>query len=147
MSKETIIVDGAGASVTLNAVAIADINTIAFTLFGEREEINLTTIDATKFKQKLLADLQKISDVVINKKSDPQTDMLLYSTALQDLVISYQIGKLVAPKTVTFSGAQVKSISQSTLERAPGDGINVDITIHIGNMDGAAMTETAPVIA
>lgn len=147
MSKETIIIDGAGAEVTLNAVAIEDINTIAFGLFGERDEINLTTIDAVKFKQKLLGDLQKIQDVVINKKSDPQNDMLLYSTDLQDLVITYRLGKTAVDKTVTFSGAQLKSISASTLERAPGDGINVDLTFHVGNIDGAAMTETAPVIA
>jgi len=146
MSKETIVIDGAGVLVTLNAVSIADINTVAFSLFGARDEINLTTIDATKFKQKLLGDLQKIEDVVVNKKSDPQTDMLLYSTALQDLVITYQIGKATPAKVLTFSGAQLKSISASTLERAPGDGINVDLTFHVGNIDGAAMTETAPAI-
>ena len=145
MSKETIVIDGAGVTATLNAVTIADINTVSFSLFGEREEINLTTIDATKFKQKLLGDLQKISDVVINKKSDPQADMLLYSTALEDLVIEYEVGKATA-RDLTFSGAQLKSISASTLERAPGDGINVDLTFHIGNIDGAAMTETAPAI-
>ena len=54
MSKTSIVIDGAGVTGSLGGVAISDINTVAFSLFGERDEINLTTIDAVKYKVKLL---------------------------------------------------------------------------------------------
>ncbi len=144
MSKLTIVIDGADAEITLGSTTLEDVNTIAFSIFGERNEINLTTIDATKFKQKLLGDLQKITDIVVNKKSDPTNDALLYSTDVEELTIGYNIGK-ATPKTATFY-AQLKSISNSTLERAPGDGVNVDLNFYVSNLKGAAMTETAPAI-
>lgn len=85
MAKTSIIIDGAGITATFNSVPIADINSVSFSVFGERDEIDLTTIDATKWKQKLLGDLQKISDIVITKKSDPTNDSALYSTSSQAL--------------------------------------------------------------
>jgi hypothetical protein len=142
MSKATIIIDGASAAATLGSSSIADINSIAFAVAGDRPEINLTTIDATKFNVKLLGKLQKISDIVINKKSDPSADSALYSTASEALVIDYKIGKATAKK-ITFY-AQLKSISASTIERAPGDGVNVDLTFFVTNLN--ALTETGPAI-
>lgn len=145
MSKASIVIDGAGVTVKYATVTLADINTVTFSLFGERDEINLTTIDATKFKQKLLGDLQKLPDVVINKKSDPQNDIRHYKTSLETLQIGYNVGKATG-KVLALEGAQLKSISPSTLERAPGDGVNVDLTFFIGNMSGAAMTEDGPTV-
>lgn len=145
MSKATIVIDGAGVTAALAAHTITDINTVAFSLFGERDEINLTTIDATKFKQKLLGDLQKVTDIVINKKSDPINDPALYSTDVEALVINYFIGKATNKKVTYY--AQLKSINNSTVERAPGDGVNVDLNFYVSNLKDAAMTETAPVIA
>lgn len=142
MSKSTIIIDGAGVTASLGGTGIEDINTIAFSVFGERSEINLTTIDATKWKVKLLGDLQKITDIVINKKSDPENDAALYSTDSEDLVINYKIGKSTA-KVLTYK-AQYKGASRSTVERAPGDGINVDLTFFITNLD--SLDETGPAI-
>jgi len=142
MAKTTIIVDGAGVTATLGGTTIADINSVAFSPFGERDEIDLTTIDATKYKVKLLGDLQKISDIVINKKSDPTNDAALYSTSSQALVIAYKIGKS-GTRNITFY-AQLKGISSSTVERAPADGVNVDLTFYVTNL--STLTETAPAI-
>lgn len=142
MSKATIIIDGASAAATLGSTSISDINSIAFSVAGDRPEINLTTIDATKFNVKLLGKLQKISDIVINKKSDPTADAGLYSTSSEALVIDYKIGKATAKK-ITFY-AQLKSISASTIERAPGDGVNVDLTFFVTNL--SSLTETGPAI-
>ena len=144
MSKATIMIDGANATVALGGTTLEDVNTIAFSLFGERDEINLTTIDATKYKMKLLGDLQKVTDIVVNKKSDPINDPGLYSTSVEALVINYYIGKATST-TVTFYG-QLKSISNSTLERAPGDGVNCDLNFFVSHLKDAAMTETAPAI-
>ena len=142
MSKSTIIIDGSGVTATLNGSALADINTIAFGVFGERDEIDLTTIDATKWKTKLLGDLQKISDITINKKSAPTEDAALYSTDSQALVIRYKIGKS-SNRDITFY-VQLKSISNSQIERAPGTGVNVDLVFYVTNLD--SLTETAPAI-
>lgn len=142
MSKATIIIDGAGVTASLGGDEITDINSVAFATFGERDEIDLTTIDATKYKQKLLGDLQKISDITINKKSDPVHDAGLYSTDSEDLVINYKIGKTTA-KVLTFK-AQLKSISAGTVERAPGSGVNVDLVFFVTNLD--SLTETGPAI-
>jgi hypothetical protein len=142
MSKSTIIIDGASCTVTLGGTAIADINTISFTTFGERDVIDLTTIDATKFKTKLCGELQKIPDIVINKKSNPTDDAALYNTASQALVINYKIGKSTS-KAVTFY-AQLKGISASSVARASGDGVNVDLTFFVTNL--SSLVETGPAI-
>lgn len=142
MSKSTIIIDGASVTASLGGNTISDIVSVSFSLFGERPEIDLTTIDATKYKMKLLGDLQKISDVVITKKSDPENDADLYSTDSEALVIAYKIGKS-GTRNLTMYG-QLKSISNSTVERAPSDGVNVDLNIYITNL--SSLTETAPAI-
>ncbi|MFQ3578669.1 MAG: hypothetical protein SNJ71_00835 [Bacteroidales bacterium] len=142
MSKTSIIIDGAGVTVTFGGTTIEDINSVAFSVFGERNEIDLTTIDATKWKMKLLGDLQKIPDITINKKSDPTNDAALYGTSSQPLVISYKIGKNTT-KNITFY-AQLKSISPSSIERAPGDGVNVDLVFYVTNLSD--LTETGPAI-
>jgi len=146
MAKTTIIIDGAGVTATLGTGGvISDINTISFGVFGERSEIDLTTIDATKFKTKLLGDLQKIQDIVINKKSSPAEDVALYNTDSESLAIAYKIGKSTN-KVITFY-VQLKSISPSNVERAPGNGVNVDLTFFVTNIDAkATMVETAPAI-
>lgn len=142
MSKSTIIIDGAGATASLGSRDIEDIVSIAFSLFGEREEIDLTTIEATKYKQKMLGDLQKISDITITKKSDPVNDAALYSTDSEALVIGYKIGK-ATEKEATFY-TQLKSISNSQVERSKGDGVNVDLIFYVTNLNG--LTETGPAI-
>jgi hypothetical protein len=142
MSKATIIIDGAGVTATLGSTSIADINSVAFSMFGERPEIDLTTIDATKFNVKLLGQLQKIPDITINKKSDPTADAALYSTSSQALAIAYKIGKTTS-KLATFY-VQLKSVSAGTIERAPGEGVNVDLTFFVTNLSGT--TETGPAI-
>jgi hypothetical protein len=135
MSKATIIIDGADVTVEFGAATIGNVNSVAFGLFGERPEINLTTIDATKFKTKLLGDLQKVQDVVVSKKSEPALDAALYDTVPEALVITYKVGKKDA-KVTTFY-AQLKNISASSIERAPGDGVNVDLNFFVTNMDEA----------
>jgi len=150
MSKQTIIISGDGASVKFGATTLGEVNTIAFNVRGERQEINLTTIDATKFKTKLLAKLKKISDIVVNKKSDPEADAGLYSTDMATkLEISYAVGGGAVSKKATFY-AQCKSVSASTLEREPGDGINVDVTFYVTNLNslatGSGNGEVAPTI-
>ena len=143
MSKANIIIDGEGVTVTFNSVAIADIVQVSFGFFGERDEINLTTIDATKYDVSLLGDLMNIEDVVITKKSDPAADLAI-STANATLVIAYKVGKNTA-KTITYY-AQRKSISNSEIERSPADGVNVDVTFAITNLN-ASLAEIGPVIA
>ena len=142
MSLATIIIDGEGATATLGTTLITDINTIAFSVFGERPEINLTTIDATKWKAKLLGKLQRLSDIVINAKSNPALIASLYSKEIETLVITYKIGKST-DKTLTYY-AQFKGAGTSSLERAPGDGVNVDLTFLVSNINGT--TETGPAI-
>lgn len=142
MSKSTIIIDGAGVTVSLGGSSIADIVSVSFSVFGERPEIQLTTIDATKYKQKLLGDLQKISDIVVTKKSDPTNDAALYSTSSQALVIAYKIGKATT-KNITFY-VQLKNISNSQVERSPSDGVNVDLNFYVTNL--SSLTETGPAI-
>jgi len=142
MSKSTIIIDGEGVTATLNATGINDIVSVAFSVFGERQEIDLTTIDATKWKMKLLGDLQKITDIVITKKSDPTNDLALYSTSSEALAITYKIGKSTG-KTITYY-AQLKSISNSDVERSPADGVNVDLNFYVTNL--SSLTETGPAI-
>lgn len=142
MALSTVIIDGAGAGAALGSTTITDINTIAFSVFGERPEINLTTIGDTKWKTKLLGTLQTIQDIVINCKSNPTLVNSLYNTSSEALAITYKIG-LSTTKTITFY-AQFKGASASTLERAPGDGVNIDLNFLVTNL--STLTETGPAI-
>jgi hypothetical protein len=142
MGKTTIIVDGAGVGATFNSVPITDINNVGFSPMGERDEIKLTTLDATDFEVGLLGDLVAIDDVVINKKADPAADVA-HTKDNKLLVITYKIGKATT-KTATF-WAQLKSVSPSTIERAPGDGVNVDLVFAVTNLN-ASLVETGPVL-
>lgn len=142
MAKTDIIIDGAGATATFNSVGIADINTIAFSLMGERDEIDLTTIDATAYKVGLLGDLTSVQDIVINKKFDPAADMA-HSILHKTLVIVFKVGKSTT-KTATF-WCQYKGMSAGTVERAPGSGINVDLTFAVCNLN-ASLAETGPAV-
>jgi len=143
MAKTAIIVDGAGVAVTFNSLPVADINSISFNAFGERSEIDLTTIDQSAVKVGMLGDLVSISDVVINKKFDPAADMG-HSKLCKPLVITYKVGKATS-KTLTL-WAQLKSVAPGTVERSPANGINVDMTFAITNLN-ASLAETGPVIA
>lgn len=143
MAKTTIIIDGAGVSATIGGTAVNDIVEVAFGVFGERQPIDLTTIDATKFKTKLYGDLQKLSDITITKKSDPVNDALLYATDSQAFVLQYKIGKATA-KTLT-EYVMVKSVGKSKVTRGGAD--NVDIVCYVTNLDAiATMVETGPAI-
>ncbi len=142
MSKQTIIIDGEGVTAKFNDVTIADINTLTFSIRGEREEINLTTIDATAYMVGLLADLQKIEDIVINKKHDPAADEA-HTSDNKELAITYQTGK-ANTKTITF-WSQLKNAAGATQERAPSDGINHDLAFFVTNLN-ASLVETGPEI-
>lgn len=143
MAKTAIIIDGAGATATFNSVPITDINTIQFGLVGNRDEINLTTIDGTSYEVGLLGDLVEVEDIIINKKFDPAADMA-HSVLNKTLVIVYKVGKATT-KTATY-WAQYKGMSNGTVERAPGDGINVDLTFAVTNLN-ASLAETGPSVA
>lgn len=140
MAKKNIIIDGASATVSFNGSAISDVNTIAFSVFGERDEIDLTTLDASGYKVGRLGDLVGIEDVVVNKKFDPAADLAM-STANRPLVIVYKTGKNTT-KTLTL-WCQLKGTSNATVERAPGEGINHDLTFAVTNMNSlTAATST-----
>ena len=141
MSKANIIIDGAGVTATFNSVAIADILSVSFGMIGERDEIDLTTIDATAYKTGRLGDLVGVSDIVINKRSDPAADMG-HSLLNKALVIAFKVGKSTS-KTYTC-WAQLKSVSTGTLER--NGSPTVDLTFAVTNLN-AALAETGPVIA
>jgi hypothetical protein len=142
MAKTSIIIDGEGITATFNSVGITDINTVAFNLSGERDEINLSTIDQTAYETGLLGDLVEISDIVINKKSAPAVD-LAHSTDNKTLAITYKVGKSTS-KTVTY-WAQLKDVAPGTVERAPADGVNVDMTFMPTNLN-ASLAETGPAV-
>jgi len=142
MALATVILDGEGATAVLGSTTITDINSIAFSVVGERQEINLATIGDTKYKTKLLAKLQTMPDIVINAKSNPALIASLYSKDSEALVIAYKIGKSTTKNLTVY--AQFKGASASSLERAPGDGVNVDLNFLVTNLSGT--TETAPAI-
>lgn len=143
MAKTDIIVSGTDATVTFNSAAIPDINTISFGVVSERDEINLSTLSNSTYEVKRLGDLVGVEDIVINKKFSPATDLIL-STANAALIIAYKVGAS-SSKSATF-WAQLKSCSNSNVERAPGDGVNVDLTFAVTNLNGS-MAETGPVLA
>lgn len=143
MAKTSIIISGTGAAVTFNSVPITDINTISFSPMGERAEINLSTLDDADYEVGLLGDLVNIEDIVINKKFDPAAE-LAHTADNKALVITYKVGESTA-KTATF-WAQYKGCSASQISRVPGDGVNVDLTFAVTNLN-ASLAETGPVIA
>jgi hypothetical protein len=142
MSKQTIVIDGEGVTATFNSVAISDINTVGFSIRGEREEINLTTIEASAYMVGQLADLQKIEDITVDKKFDPASD-LAHTSDNAELAITYKTGK-ANTKTVTF-WCQLKNAAAATLERAPSDGINHELVFYVTNLNGS-LVETGPAI-
>ena len=143
MAKTAIIIDGEGITATLGSTAINDINTVSFGIGGERQEINLTTIEATKYVQKLLGDLENVTDIIINKKSDPTNDMALYSTSSETLTITYKIGKSTGKQIEYY--AQLKNGSNSVIERTPASGINIDLVFKVTNLND--FVEDGPTIS
>ena len=143
MAKSDIIVSGADATVTFNSSLIPDINTISFGVVSDRDEINLSTLTNTLYETKRLGDLVGIEDVVINKKFAPALDLAL-SQDNKSLVIAFNIGESTA--TTLTLWCQLKGCSNSNVERAPGDGVNVDLTFAVTNLN-ASLVETGPVIA
>jgi len=143
MAKSAIIIDGAGVTAKFNDVSIADIVSISFGVHGERDEIDLSTIDATEYMVGLLGDLVGVEDVVITKKADPAAE-LAHTSDNKNLVIEYYVGKSTK-KTLTY-WAQLKNVSPSSVERAAADGVNVDMTFAITNLN-ADLAETGPSIA
>jgi hypothetical protein len=143
MSKANIIIDGAGTTATFNSSPISDIVKVSFCSLGAREEINLTTIDAAAYHVGLLGDLVEVPNVVITKKAAPAVDIAM-SLDNKTLVVGFKVGKATA-KTYT-AWAQLIGISKSQISREPGDGINVDLTFGITNLN-ASLVETGPVIA
>jgi len=140
MAKRNIIIDGASATVRFNGTLISDVNTIAFSLYGERDEIDLTTLDASGYKVSRLGDLIGIEDVVVNKKFDPEADLAMVTTN-KPLVIVYLTGKSTT-KTLTM-WAQLKGAGNATVERGPAGGINHDLTFAITNLNSlTAATNT-----
>lgn len=143
MAKTDIIVSGTDATVTFNDAAIPDVNTITFGVVSERDEINLSTLSNSTYEVGMLGDLVGVEDIVINKKFAPAVDLAL-TTDNKAMVIAYKVGDSTA-KTFTC-WAQLKGCSNSNIERAPGDGVNVDLTFAVTNLN-ASLAETGPVIA
>ena len=143
MAKTAIIVDGEGVSATFNAGPILEIVQVKFCTLGQRSEINLTTIDASRYEVGLLGDLVSVPNVVITKKSAPELDMAIVKTNKQ-LVLGFKVGKSTA-KTITY-WAQLIKVSKSQISRSPNDGVNVDLIFGITNLN-ASLVETGPVIA
>lgn len=144
MSKSSIVISAEGLSVTHNAVAITDMNTVTFSSpKGERDEINLTTIEQTLYKVGILGDLNKIDDIVINKKFDPAADNAMTEDNAE-LAITYKTGKL-SSRTITF-WAQRKNNAGASAERGPSDGVNNDVTFFVTNLNGS-LVETGPAIS
>ena len=143
MAKTDIIVSGADATVTFNSSLIPDINTISFGVVSERDEINLTTLTNTLYETKRLGDLVGIEDLVINKKFSPATDLAI-SQDNKSMVIAFKVGGSTAASWTGW--CQFKGCSNSNIERAPDDGVNVDLTFAVTNLN-AALAETGPVIA
>lgn len=144
MAKSSIIIDGAGVTVTFNSGLMADVVSVAFGTISGRDEIDLTTIDATTYKVGLLGDLCDVEDVTVTKKFDPAAELAL-SSDNKTLVIAYKVGKATS-KTLTYY-AQVAGITPGTVSRAPGDGVNVDVKFAITNLHSTTLAETGPVIA
>lgn len=140
MAKADIIISGQGVTATFNSVPIADIVSVSFSLAGERDEIDLTTIDANTVMQGLLGDLVSIEDVVITKKAAPSVDIAI-SSANAELAIVYKLGNATS-KTTTY-WAQLRGITEASVERAPSDGVNWDLTFGITNLN-ATLVETGP---
>ena len=144
MARANLIISGTGAGATFNAVPLTEINTISLpSIAGERVEIDLTTLTDTDYLVGLLSELVENGDVVINKKFDPAADMgHTQENAL--LLITFKVGEST---TKTFTcWAQFNGFSPGTVEREPGDGINVDLTFVLTNLNGS-LVETGPVIS
>lgn len=143
MSKQSILIDGEGITVTFNGNAVADINTVLFGVAGARETINLTTIEAVQYMQKLLSTLEELEDIVVNKKFDPAADLAMTNdNAL--LLITYKTGR-ANTKTLTY-WVQRQNNASATGERSPSDGINHDVTFVITNLNGS-LEEIGPAIS
>lgn len=141
MALADIIVDGENVAVTHNSVAITEILSVQFSLFGERQEIDLTTQAASSYSLGRLGDLVSVKDIVISKLFDPAAD-LARSKANAALTITFKIGKETS-KTATF-WAQLKSASAPSLQR--GDKPSIELTYAVTNLN-ASLAETGPALA
>jgi hypothetical protein len=132
-----IVIDGSGTTVTFNAVAIDNVNTIAFNLIGDRTEIDLTGLSNAKYETAVMSQIHKMRDIVVNVKSDPAVIF-----ALTDDEAPLVITLSDSNATVITYQAQLKSDGDGTV--APKARTDVDLTFLVTNLSSGA--ETAPTV-
>lgn len=132
-----IIIDGSGTTVTFNAVAIANVNTISFNLIGDRTEIDLTGLSNTKYETAALSKLHKMRDIVINVKNDPE---VIFALTEDEAPLAITLSDSGA--TVATYQAQLKSDGDGTV--APKARTDIDLTFLVTNLSSGV--ETAPTV-
>ena len=127
-----IIVDGSGSTVTHNAVAIANVNTIKFNIQGEKAEIDLTGLGNVEYETAALSKIKKMKDFVLNVKNDP-----VLIAALHEDNAAMVITLSDADATVITIWCHLKSDGDGDV--APKVRTDVDLTYLVTNRNATGV--------
>ena len=131
------LADGSGATATFSGTAVPSIKTIAVSMHGSKEKIDLTTLSNTAVTTSVLSKLSEIEDVVIGSGFVPNTTFITTSAALVITVPTYSGSTLTLTLYCQFGGA-------STSDVAAKAASDVDYTFVVTNLN--AGVETAPAV-
>jgi hypothetical protein len=131
--------DGSGATVSFKAVAIPAIKTIAISVLGTKEKIDLTTLANTSVTTSVLSTISEIEDVVLGCGFVPNQTFASGSEAMIVTVPTYDGLTITLTLFCEFGGA-------STSDVAARAGSDVDYTFVVTNLNTSGV-ETIPVVA
>lgn len=141
VSLTKTVITGFGISVTHGGAAINNVRAVTFDNMGERVEQDLSTANNAAVRTKWTSTLTKLGNIVVTKLAEPSLDDTL-STANAALAISFKTLDATT-QTETFY-AELLSVSPSVLDLDPAEGVAIDLTYLVTNLNVA--TETGPAL-
>jgi len=131
------LADGSGATATFASTAIPSVKTIAVSILGTKEKIDLTTLSNAAVTTSVLSTLSEIEDVVIGCGFVPNATFVTTSSPLVITVPAYGGATLTLTLYAQFGGASTSDVAA----RAASD---VDYTFVVTNLK--AGVETIPTV-
>jgi len=133
------LADGTGSTVSFKAVVIPSVKTIAISVLGTKEKIDLTTLTTAAVTTSVLSTLSEIEDVVLGCGFVPNQTFASGSEAMIVTIPTYDGLTITLTLFCEFGGA-------STSDVAARSGSDVDYTFVVTNLNTSGV-ETVAVVA
>lgn len=133
------VITGFGISVTHGTTDLDNVRAVAFNVRGEFTEQDLTTANNAAYRVGRAGNLADNGTVVVTKLSEPSVDDDI-PTDNDEMTIVYDC--LDGSTDTITVWCKLLSVTPSVLELDPADGVAVDVTFTVTNLN-ASFAETA----